>query len=97
MKHVRVMSRVPHDLFRHATDIDAGAAQGAAFDDRGARAVFRRTLRVGESAAAASDDDKVVFRTQFQSPDFVYAASGPLAAEDGCGTIQRQKKDLLSP
>ena len=50
---------IPHDLLRHAADVDAGAAQAVRFDHRGLGAVLGRALRAGESAAAAADDDQI--------------------------------------
>ena len=57
---MRMLCRIPHDLFRHASHVDAGAAQGAVFDHGGFRAVLGRTLGVGEAATAAADYEKIV-------------------------------------
>src|SRR5690606_19993939 len=56
---VRVQGGVPHDLFGHAADVHAGAAEAPRFDDDGIRAVARRALRVREPAAAAADHDEI--------------------------------------
>ena len=58
---VRMMRCIPHDLFRHASNIDTGPAQRTIFDDRCFRAVFRRALRMSQSAAAAADHQQVKF------------------------------------
>ena len=50
---------VPHDLLRHAADVDAGPAQPVRFDDRRLGAVLGGALRAGEAAAAAADDDEI--------------------------------------
>ncbi len=48
---------VPHDFFRHAAVVDAGAADPAAFDDCHFSAQLGRGLGRGQSAAAATDHD----------------------------------------
>ena len=55
MMHLR--GRVPHNLFRYATDVDTSAAQRPVLDDGHLRTVLRRPPRMCDSAAAAADDD----------------------------------------
>jgi hypothetical protein len=50
---------VPHHLFGHAADVDAGAAQTRGFHHRHARAVLRRPPRGRDAAAAAADDEVI--------------------------------------
>ena len=56
---VRHVGCVIHDFLRHAADVDAGAAEGPRFRDRGARAVAGGALGAGEAAAAAADHDQI--------------------------------------
>jgi hypothetical protein len=51
---VCVLRRIPHDFFRHATDIDAGTAQRAIFYGRRIRSVFGSTLNMREATTASS-------------------------------------------
>ena len=51
---MRDVGSADHDLGRHATDIDAGAADGAAFDQRRGR-LARRLSALPPSRAAAAD------------------------------------------
>ena len=53
---VRDVRGTDHDLGRHAADIDAGAADRAAFDERDPRAALGRFERRGHRGAAAADD-----------------------------------------
>jgi hypothetical protein len=53
------MRRVPHDLLRHATHVDAGTSEPPRFDDGDAGAVFGGSLRRGQPAAPAADDDQI--------------------------------------
>ena len=53
MCHVR---RTDHDLRGHAADIDAGAADGAALDDRHMGAKFRGLQCRSHGRAARADD-----------------------------------------
>jgi hypothetical protein len=46
---------VPHHLFRHAADVDAGAAQARGFHHGHAGAVLRRTPGRRDATAAAAD------------------------------------------
>ena len=56
---VRLLRRVPHDFFRYAAHINAGAAERFVLDDGCFRAVFRGALCVGETTTATADDDQV--------------------------------------
>ena len=51
--------RVPHDLFRDAADVDAGSPEPVRLDDCSASTMQRRTLRAGEAAAPATDDNQI--------------------------------------
>ena len=57
--------RVPHDLLRHAANIDAGAPEPPIFDERDLRAILRGAARMRNTAAAAADHDeiKMLFHT----------------------------------
>ena len=57
--HVRDMGGANHDLGRHAADVDAGAADRPAFDERDARAQFGCLQRRGHRTPAAADDSDV--------------------------------------
>ena len=57
MRLVRVVRRVPHQLLRHAADVDAGSAERARLDHGRFRTILGRALRVGQAAAAAADDE----------------------------------------
>src|SRR5208283_624303 len=48
-------------FFRHAADVDAGAAEPAGLDDRGPGPMPRGALRTRESAAAAANGDQIEF------------------------------------
>ena len=48
------MSCVPHDLFRDATDVDAGTAEARMLEDGHARTVVGRPLGGGQPTAASS-------------------------------------------
>jgi hypothetical protein len=65
---VRQFAGVPHDLLRHAADIDAGAAQAPHLDQQRAGAVLGRALGAGQSAAAAADDDQVIVGCHVRKP-----------------------------
>ncbi len=54
---VHQAGRVPHDLLGHTADVDAGASHGTGLDNRDSGAVFSRTARVGNAAAAAAYDN----------------------------------------
>ena len=56
---MRDMARVPHDLFRHAADVHASAAQPPALDQHAARAVLGRAIGDGHAAAAPADSEKI--------------------------------------
>ena len=56
------IGRQPHRFFRHAADVDAGAAQRIGFAQRHAGAVFGGAERCGQAAGAAADHDQVVVR-----------------------------------
>ena len=58
---LRVMTGVPHDLFRHTANIDAGSAQWRELDHCGFRTILRCALRVSQAAAAAANYNKVKF------------------------------------
>ena len=62
---VRLVGGVPHDLLRHAADVDAGAAQGPGLDHRRFDAVLRGALRVCEATASAANDDQVEIRCHY--------------------------------
>ena len=56
------VGRQPHRLFRHAADIDAGAAQRVRLAQRHVGTVFGGAERRREPAGAAADHDQVVVR-----------------------------------
>jgi hypothetical protein len=51
--------RIPHDLFRDASDVDAGAAEPARLDQKDACAMLGGALRGGEPAEAAAEGEQV--------------------------------------
>ena len=55
LQKMGVMRGVPHDLLRHAADIDAGAAKRTRFDGCRLYTVFSRPLCMCQAAAAATD------------------------------------------
>jgi hypothetical protein len=61
---VHLAGRVPHHFLRHATDVNAGAAEPPGLNDGHAGAVFRGAARMRDTTAAATDDDKIEFIVQ---------------------------------
>src|SRR5581483_4021509 len=53
-------SGIEHEFLRHATAVDARAAQAVALDDDRLRTMPRRAFGRRQAATAAADDDKVV-------------------------------------
>src|SRR5690606_36702345 len=64
----------PHDLLRHAADIDAGAADGTGFHQCNPRTVLRRPSGGGDTATAAADHDQVMGVVHGRQ---AYGAPGP--------------------
>ena len=60
LHRVGQVGRIPHHLLRHATVVDAGAAQAFLLDDADLAAEGGCLLGHGQSAAAAAEDEKIV-------------------------------------
>ena len=54
------LRRMPHHFFRHAADVDAGAAQRFGFNQRALLAVHGRTVNRGDTAATAADGEVII-------------------------------------
>ena len=60
MDRFRDLRRMPHNFFRNAADVNAGAAQLFRFDQGAFLAIHRRTVNGGDTAAAAADGEVII-------------------------------------
>jgi len=58
--HIGHLGGVPHDFFRDAADVHAGAANDLSLDQRAGLAVHGGAVDGGDTAAAGADGDVVV-------------------------------------
>ena len=74
---VRMLRRVPHDLFRHAADIDTGPAQPPVLGYGDTSPVFGGSLCVCKATAAPSYHEEIEFFRHIIFPYYVKTAAKP--------------------
>ena len=68
LKVMRMTRGIPHDLFRHAAHIDAGATERPVFDHANRCAVLGCSPRMCNTTATATDNEEIKSINQTLSP-----------------------------